>query len=197
MEPTRDSAWRDQKIATLRGEYDYSYNVGTGYDTIPQSVFQQGFPDASSDHAQDEIPFGQTNTPLDPQNLYAAHSHVGDDQYSGLHTFSEMERLIDLAPTDPNFPYPLAKRLLTINRANRYQPRAVRTTNSDLEVVQGQPPAIDAGFAKAPLTGPFAPKDPKQGTLSTVPKKPLIVAQRPLRWYHIAGVALGAYYVLG
>lgn len=192
-----DSAWLDQKLATLSGVYDYSYNVGTGYELIPKSVYQNGFPEASRDRSQDAVPFGESNYPFDPQNLYAGHADVGSSDFSQYHVQSEEQRLIDWAPVDPNFPYPVVQRLRSMLKGNSVLPVAHSTNNDDIQVVQGVTRFPDPGLTAAPQSGPFAQKDPAQGKFSHDWAGPLISGSGTgLSTAQIAIIAAATYYVV-
>lgn len=155
------SAWRDQKLAALNGEYNYGYIVGPGYDTIPKEVYQNGF--VSVDHARNEVQFGATNVPLDVANLYAGHANVGNSSLSGYHAYNTAEVAIDLAPLNPNFPRLLANRLQTFVDI---APQASDTSNTLIGVVPIDIALPNAGLSPAGQMGPFANRSPPTSKFS-------------------------------
>lgn len=167
-----ESFWRDQKQSVLRGEANYTYAVGPGYETIPRAYVTHGFGAANNDYLHADAtarPDMSANLPNDPANLYAAHADIHSNRAHGYHVMSPREIMEDLAPIQNNQRLTNWGQLHTCAVGLNKLPLGEMLTSSEHHTLDIHLRAIDSGLAPAMLTDGTATKTPLQGVGSRVP----------------------------
>ena len=167
-----ESFWRDQKLSVLRGEANYTYAVGPGYETIPRSHVTAGFGQSYDDgiHADATTrPDMSANLPTQPANIYEPHRDMHSNRAHGYHVMSPQEVMIDLAPIQNNQRLWQIGQLGECMRGLAKEPLGEILTATQHHTFDTHMRAIDPGVAPAMLTDGTATKTPLQGQGSYVP----------------------------
>lgn len=167
-----DSFWRDQKQSVLRGEANYTYAVGPGYESIPISHIAAGYGHAFDDRVHDNA-YGTAdrskNLPDDPANLYAAHRDMHTNQSFGYHFMSDQRIAEDMAPFQNNRKLWQVNQIGTCMQGLAKMEHGSTLVGTSERVHHQAARPIDPGLASGFLTDPPAPKLPAAGNASYVP----------------------------
>jgi hypothetical protein len=168
-----ESFWRDQKQSVLRGEANYTYAVGPGYEVIPRSYVTHGFGQSRDDalHADATVrPDMRANLPTQPANLYSPHADMHSNRAHGYHVMSPREIMEDLAPIQNNQRLTNWGQLHACAVGLDKLPLGEMLTSSQHHTLDTHLRMIDPGVAQGLLTDPTATKAPLQGQGSNVPR---------------------------